>query len=76
MGMKYIYAKYAYKIMEMNKNEFIPIDLLIKKETEFTPITSFSDFKNQLAVAVINDKEQINKVKRIGRKHAFINYDD
>jgi hypothetical protein len=76
MGMKYIYAKYAYKIMEMNKNEFIPIDLPIKKEKEFTPITSFSDFKNQLAVAVKNDKEQINKVKRNRRKHAFINYDD
>ncbi len=74
--MKYIYAKYAYKIMEMNKNEFIPIDLPIKKEKEFTPITSFSDFKNQLAVAVKNDKEQINKVKRNRRKHAFINYDD
>ena len=60
----------------MNKKEFIPIDLPIKKEKEFTPITSFPDFKNQLAVAVKNDKEQINKVKRNRRKHPFINYDD
>ncbi len=57
--MKYIYTKYAYKIMEMNKKEFIPIDLPIKKEKEFSPVRSFSDFKDQLAVALKNDKEQI-----------------
>jgi hypothetical protein len=62
--------------MEMNKKKFIPIDLPIQKEKEFTPITSFSDFKKQLAVAIKNDKEQINKVKRNRRKHPFINYDD
>ena len=56
MGMKYINSKYANKIMEMNKKEFIPIDLPIKKEKEFTPITSFSDFKNQLKQAVKKDK--------------------
>ncbi len=79
MGMKYINSKYAYKIMEMNRKELIPIDLPIKKEKEFTPITSFSDFKNQLAVAVKNEKEQINKVKSknvIEENILFINYDD
>jgi hypothetical protein len=33
------------------------------KEKEFTPITSFSDFKNQLKVAVKKDKAHINTVK-------------
>ncbi len=62
----------------MNKKEFILIDLPIKKEKEFTLISTFSDFKKHLAVAVKNDKEKINKVKRKRnrRKHLFINYDD
>ncbi len=52
MAMKYIYAKYAYKIMELNKKELKP-SFEIKYEA--TPITS---------VAMKNDNENIIKVKR------------
>ncbi len=45
MGMKYINSKYANKIMEMNKKEFIPIHLSIKKEKESTPIQVFQILK-------------------------------
>ena len=71
--MKYINSRYVYKIMEMNKKEFTPIDLPIKKEKEFTPMISSTDVKNAEAFA----KELINKVKlkRKRRKHPFINYD-
>jgi hypothetical protein len=34
------------------------------KEKEFTPITSFADFRNQLRGAVQKDKAEINKIKR------------
>ena len=65
MAMKYINAKYAYKIMEMNQKEFTP-SFEIKYES--TPITS---------VAMKNDNENIIKVKRKPRKrrHPFIDYD-
>ena len=35
-----------------------------EKEKEFTPITSFADFKNQLRAAIQKDKANINKIKR------------
>ena len=65
MAMKYINAKYAYKIMEMNQKELKP-NFEIKITT---PITS---------VTMKNDNESIIKVKRKPRKrrHPFINYDD
>ena len=62
--MKYINAKYAYKIMEMNQKELKP-NFEIKIPT---PSTS---------VAMKNDNENIIKVKRKPRKrrHPFIDYD-
>ena len=35
-----------------------------KKKEEFKPIMSFSDFKNQLRVAVQKDRAKINAIKR------------
>jgi len=63
MAMKYINAKYAYKIMEMNQKELKP-NFEIKIPT---PITN--DVKKD---------NEITKVQKKPRKkrHPFINYDD
>ena len=39
-----------------------------KNKEEFKPIMSFSDFKNQLRVAVQKDRAKINAIKREQKK--------
>ena len=65
LAMKYINAKYAYKIMEMNQKELKP-NFEIKIPTPITNVT------------VKKDNENVIKVKRKPRtiRHPFLNYDD
>ena len=51
----------SYLKKKKKKEDFI--------EKPFIPITSFSDFKNQLMGAVKKDKANINKIKREQNKN-------